>query len=123
MENKKTKRYLYFLFEDEGPVYLKEKALLDVLEKYPCFEINGDNCSAFIDDLNLFLDGNYKSKRKFIIIDTEKISIEEQNRLCSIVKDKSYQATFLPDNCKVVVLGKREKMDKELLSLLVVIDV
>lgn len=40
-----------------------------------------------------------------------------------MIKDKSYQALSLSDNCKIIVTGDKNNMNKELLGLLVVIDV
>ena len=49
--------------------------------------------------------------------------MDNQKILSYMVKDKSYQTVSLPDNCKIIVTGNRDSMDKELFGLLVAVDV
>ena len=123
MENRNTERYLHYLFEINNPVYLKEKAILDIVKKYPHFEINVNNQTSFVESLNEFLNNNYSVQKTFIIINTNNISLDIQRMLSYMIKDKSYQTLSLPDSCKIVVTGNKDNINKELFGLLVVIDV
>ena len=122
MENRNKNRYLHFIFESNNSVYLKENAILDIVKSYPYFEINGNNQASFSEKLEDFIN-NQTVQKKFIIINTNNISIDNQKMLSYMVKDKSYQTVSLPDNCKIIVTGNKDSMDKELFGLLVVIDV
>lgn len=121
MKNKE--RYLYFIFEKNNPVYLKETAILDIVKSYPYFEINNNNQLSFIESLQRFINENNNAQKTFIIIDTDNINLNNQKKLSYMVKDKSYQALSLPDCCKIIVIGDKDKMDKELFGLLVAVDV
>ena len=123
MENKNKERYLYFIFEKGIPVYLKETAVLDVVKKYPYFEIDSNNQKSFVISLQKFIDDNQSARKKFIIIDTNNISVDNQKMLACMIKDKSYQTLSLPDSCKIIVVGNKDNINKELLGLLVVVDV
>ena len=123
MENRNTERYLHYIFEINNPVYLKEKAILDIVKKYPHFEINVNNQTSFVESLNEFLNNNYSVQKTFIIINTNNISLDIQRMLSYMIKDKSYQTLSLPDSCKIVVTGNKDNINKELFGLLVVIDV
>lgn len=123
MENKYNDRYLFFFFESKNPVYLKDNSMLDIVKKHPYFEINSNNQSSFIKNLNIFLKNNSNAEKNFIIINTDNIDLNNQNKICCMVKDKSYQTLYLLDNCKIIVTGNKDYINKELLSLLVMIDV
>ena len=123
MENNNDDRYLHFLFETINPVYLKEKALLNVVRKYPSFEINGDNQTDFIDLLTNFVNENRNTKRMFIIINADDINISNQRILSYMVKDKAYQTLSLPRNTKIIVVGNKNNINKELFALLGIVDV
>jgi hypothetical protein len=123
MENNNADRYLHFLFETINPVYLKEKALLNVVRKYPSFEINGDNQTDFIDLLTNFVNENRNTKRMFIIINADDINISNQRILSYMVKDKAYQTLSLPRNTKIIVVGNKNNINKELFALLGIVDV
>ena len=123
MENNNADRYLHFLFETINPVYLKEKALLNVVRKYPSFEINGDNQTDFIDLLTNFVNENRNTKRMFIIINADDINISNQRILSYMVKDKTYQTLSLPRNTKIIVVGNKNNINKELFALLGIVDV
>lgn len=123
MENRNGERYLHFIFENNNPVYLKNNNILDIVKNYPYFEINANNQASFIETLNVFLNDNYMAKKIFIIIDTNNIDLSNQRIISCMIKDKSYQALSLSDNCEIIVTGDKNNMNKELLGLLVVIDV
>ena len=123
MENRNKERYLHFIFESNTPVYLKENAILDIVKSYPYFEINGDNQSSFIESLQFFINDNNNAQKTFIIINTNNINMDNQKILSYMVKDKSYQTLSLQDNCKIIVIGNKDNMDKELFGLLVTVDV
>ena len=123
MENRNKERYLYFIFENNNPVYLKENAILDIVNSYPYFDINGNNQLSFIESLRNFINDNNNAQKKFIIINIDNINMNNQKILSSLVKDKSYQTLSLPDSCKIIVIGNKDNMNKELLGLLVVVDV
>lgn len=123
MENRNKERYLYFIFENNNPVYLKENAILDIVKSYPYFEINGNNQSSFIESLQNFINENNNAQKTFIIINTDNINVNNQKTLSVMVKDKSYQTLSLPDSCKIIVIGDKDNMDKELFGLLVAVDV
>lgn len=122
MESKNEKRYIHFIVENNSPVYLKEKAILDIIKKYPNFEINSNNQLTFSDSLQAFSNNNSDVQRMFIIINTTNIDVAIQKKLSYMIKDKSYQTISLPNNSKIVVTGNKDNIDKELLGLLVVID-
>ena len=122
MESKNEKRYIHFIVENNSPVYLKEKAILDIIKKYPNFEINSNNQLTFSDSLQAFINNNSDVQRMFIIINTTNIDVALQKKLSYMIKDKSYQTISLPNNSKIVVTGNKDNIDKELLGLLVVID-
>lgn len=122
MESKNEKRYIHFIVENNSPVYLKEKAILDIIKKYPNFEINSNNQLTFSDSLQAFINNNSDVQRMFIIINTTNIDVAIQKKLSYMIKDKSYQTISLPNNSKIVVTGNKDNIDKELLGLLVVID-
>lgn len=122
MESKNEKRYIRFIVENNSPVYLKEKAILDIIKKYPNFEINSNNQLTFSDSLQAFINNNSDVQRMFIIINTTNIDVAIQKKLSYMIKDKSYQTISLPNNSKIVVTGNKDNIDKELLGLLVVID-
>ncbi len=122
MESKNEKRYIHFIVENNSPVYLKEKAILDIIKKYPNFEINSNNRLTFSDSLQAFINNNSDVQRMFIIINTTNIDVAIQKKLSYMIKDKSYQTISLPNNSKIVVTGNKDNIDKELLGLLVVID-
>lgn len=123
MENRNKERYLYFIFEKNNPVYLKENAVLDIIKSYPCFEINSNNQLSFIESLQNFINENNNVKKTFIIINTDNIDMNNQKVLSAMVKDRSYQMLSLPDSCKIIVIGEKNNIDKELFGLLVVVDV
>ena len=123
MENRNKERYLHFIFESNTPVYLKENAILDIVKSYPYFEINGDNQSSFIESLQFFINDNNNAQKTFIIINTNNINMNNKKILSYMVKDKSYQTLSLQDNCKIIVIGNKDNMDKELFGLLVTVDV
>ncbi len=123
MENRNKERYLHFIFESNTPVYLKENAILDIVKSYSYFEINGDNQSSFIESLQFFINDNNNAQKTFIIINTNNINMDNQKILSYMVKDKSYQTLSLPDSCKIIVIGNKDNMDKELFGLLVTVDV
>ena len=123
MENRNKERYLYFIFENNNPVYLKENAILDIVKNYPYFEINGNNQLSFVGSLQNFINKNNNAQKTFIIINTDNIDINNQKVLSAMVKDNSYQTLSLPDSCKIIVIGDKNNMDKELFGLLVVVDV
>lgn len=118
-----NERYLYFLLESNKPVYVKEPWVLDIVRKYPHFEINNQNQEMFVDDLSSFIRNNKNAKKVFIVIDTTEMTDDVQKRLSCLVKDNSYQAVNLTDNYKIVVTGKSNNINKELLGLLVLVDV
>ena len=121
MENKE--RYLYYIFENKSPVYLKREGILEVIKDFPCFEINEGNQDSFIDALPVFLNDTNNAQKRFIIINTNNINIDNQKKLSYMIKDKEYQTLILPDNCKIIVTGNKDNLDKELYGLLVVVDV
>lgn len=123
MENRNKERYLHFIFENNTPVYIKENTILDIVKNYPYFEINADNQESFSQQLQDFINDNHNNQKIFIIINNNNIGINNQKILSCMVKDKSYQTVSLPDNCKIIVTGDKDSMDKELFGLLVVIDV
>lgn len=123
MENRNKERYLYFIFENNNPVYLKETAILDIVKNYPYFEINRNNQISFIESLKKFINDNKHVQKKFIIINTDNINLDNQKKISYMVKDKSYQTLSLPDSCKIIVTGNKDAMNKELFGLLVVTDV
>lgn len=123
MENKNKERYLHFIFESNTPVYLKENAILDIVKNYSYFEIDGNNQTSFSEQLQEFINNNYNIQKMFIVINTNNISMDNQKMLSYMVKDKSYQTISLPDNCKIIVTGNMDSMDKELFGLLVAVDV
>ena len=122
MERNKE-RYLHFIFESKTPVYLKENIILDIVKALPYFEIDGNNQDLFYDSLCKFIHDNSDYEKKVIIINTDKINLDNQRKLSCMVKDKSYQTLSIPDNCKIIVTGNKENMNKELLGLLVAVDV
>lgn len=123
MENRNKERYLYFIFENNNPVYLKENAILDIVKSYPYFEINDNNQLSFIESLQNFINENNNAQKPFIIINTDNIDMNNQKVLSAMVKDKVYQTLSLPDSCKIIVIGDKNNMDKELFGLLVAVDV
>lgn len=123
MENRNKKRYLHFIFENNNPVYLKENALLDIINSYPYFEITCNNQMSFIESLQKFLIDNNNTQKIFLIINTDNINVDNQKMLSCMVKDKSYQTVSLPSNCKIIVIGNKDNMNKELFGLLVAVDV
>lgn len=123
MENKNKERYLYFIFKNNNPIYLKENAILDIIKDYSYFEINDNNQSSFIESLKEFINNKNNTQKKFIIINTDKINVDNQKKLFYMVKDKSYQTISIPDDYKIIVVGNKDNMNKELFSLLVVADV
>ena len=123
MENRNKERYLHFIFENNNPVYLKENAILDIVKDYSYFEINSNNQISFIESLKKFINDNNHVQKKFIIINTDNINLDNQRKLSYMVKDKSYQTVSLPDSCKIIVTGSKDNIVKELFGLLVAIDV
>lgn len=123
MENRNRERYLHFIFENNNPVYLKEMGILDTVKKYPYFEINSNNQISFALSMQKFINDNHSAQKIFVIIDTTNINEDNQKVLSCMVKDKAYQTVSLPDNCKIIVTGNKDSMNKELFGLLVVIDV
>ena len=73
--------------------------------------------------LQKFVNDNKNAQKKFIIINTDNINMSNQKMLSYMVKDKSYQAISLPESCKIIVIGNKDNMDKELFGLLVAVDV
>jgi len=122
MENRTKERYFHFIFENNNPVYLKEKTILDIVKDNPYFEITGNNQMSFVERLQKFINNNI-AKKIFIIINTDNINIDNQKLISYMVKDKSYQTVSLPDSCKIIVTGNKETINKELFGLLVAIDV
>lgn len=122
MENRSKERYFHFIFENNNPVYLKEKTILDIVKDNPYFEITGNNQMSFVESLQNFINNNI-AKKIFIIINTDNINIDNQKMISYMVKDKSYQTVSLPDRCKIIVTGNKDNMNKELFGLLVAIDV
>lgn len=122
MENRSKERYFHFIFENNNPVYLKEKNILDIVKDNPYFEITGNNQMSFVESLQKFINNNI-AKKIFIIINTDNINIDNQKMISYMVKDKSYQTVALPDKCKIIVTGNKDNMVKELFGLLVAIDV
>lgn len=120
MENK---RYTYFIFESDKPVYLKKENLLDIIKKFPYFEITYSNVTTFKEALKEFLNKTTNLEKKYILINTNNITEENQKQLYYLIKDKSYETLIIPDNIKIIVTGNKDNLNKELLSLLVVIDV
>ena len=123
MENRNKERYLHFIFENNNPVYLKGNAILDIVKDYSYFEINSNNQISFIESLKKFINDNNHVQKKFIIINTDNINLDNQRKLSYMVKDKSYQTVSLPDSCKIIVTGSKDNIVKELFGLLVAIDV
>lgn len=123
MENRNKERYLYFIFENNNPVYLKDNTILDIVKSYPYFEINGNNQITFVEQLQNFINDNDNAQKKFIIINTDNINMDNQKLLSYMVKDKTYQTLSLPNSCKIIVIGNKDNMDKELFGLLVTVDV
>ncbi len=119
MENKD--RYLHFIFDSNVPVYLKENVILDIINNYPHFRINGNIQTSFSEQLQDFINSNQTVKKMFIIINIDNINVDNQKILSYMVKDKYYQTVSLPDNCKIIVTGNKDSMDKELFGLLTVI--
>jgi len=122
MENRSKERYFHFIFENNNPVYLKEKNILDIVKDNPYFEITGNNQMSFVESLQKFINNNI-TKKIFIIINTDNINIDNQKMISYMVKDKSYQTVSLPDRCKIIVTGNKDNINKELFGLLVAIDV
>lgn len=122
MENRSKERYFHFIFENNNPVYLKEKTILDIVKDNPYFEITGNNQMSFVESLQKFINNNI-TKKIFIIINTNNINIDNQKMISYMVKDKSYQTVSLPDRCKIIVTGNKDNINKELFGLLVAIDV
>jgi len=122
MENRSKERYFHFIFENNNPVYLKEKTILDIVKDNPYFEITGNNQMSFVESLQKFINNNI-IKKIFIIINTDNINIDNQKMISYMVKDKSYQTVSLPDRCKIIVTGNKDNINKELFGLLVAIDV
>ena len=123
MENRNKERYLHFIFESNTSVYLKENAILDIVKNYPYFEIDGNNQASFSEQLQEFINNNQTVQKIFIIINTNNINMDNQKILSAMLKDKSYQTLSLPDSCKIIVIGNKDNMDKELFGLLVAVDV
>lgn len=123
MENRKKERYLYYILVSNTPIYIKENAILDCVSDYPCFKIDDNNQSSFIEQLQEYINDNQNVQKIFIIINTNNISLDNQKMLSCMVKDKSYQAVSLPDNVKIIVTGNKDSVDKELFGLLVAVDV
>lgn len=123
MENRNKERYLYFIFENNNSVYLKDNTILDIVKSYPYFEINGNNQITFVEQLQNFINDNDNAQKKFIIINTDNINMDNQKLLSYMVKDKTYQTLSLPNSCKIIVIGNKDNMDKELFGLLVTVDV
>lgn len=122
MENRSKERYFHFIFENNNPVYLKEKTILDIVKDNPYFEITDNNQMSFVESLQKFINNNI-AKKIFIIINTNNINIDNQKMISYMVKDKSYQTVSLPDSCKIIVTGNKDNINKELFGLLVAIDV
>ena len=122
MENRSKERYFHFIFENNNPVYLKEKTILDIVKENPYFEITDNNQMSFVESLQKFINNNI-AKKIFIIINTDNINIDNQKKISYMVKDKSYQTVSLPDRCKIIVTGNKDNINKELFGLLVAIDV
>lgn len=122
MENRSKERYFHFIFENNNPVYLKEKTILDIVKDNPYFEITDNNQMSFVESLQKFINNNI-AKKIFIIINTDNINIDNQKMISYMVKDKSYQTVSLPDSCKIIVTGNKDNINKELFGLLVAIDV
>lgn len=120
MANRDSDRYVHFLFDNTNAVYLKEKEILKIVEKYPYFSIDANNVTSFYDSLKDYI--NESHEKYFIIINTDNISTENQKVLASFIKDKSYQALELPETSKIIVTGNKNKIDNELLGLLIVVD-
>ena len=123
MENKNAQRYLYFLFRSKSAVFLKETRILNAFNDYPKYEINSSNQNSFIDDVEEFINNNKDANKSFIVVNIPNITIDNQKKICSMAKDRICLTTPLPDNCKIVVIGNIDEIDKELLGLLVEIDV
>ncbi len=123
MQTRNKDRYFHFIFESNNPVYLKETKMLDIVKDYPCFEINSDNQMSFKESLQKFISDNADSTKNFIIIDTNNMDVDSQKVLSYMVKDKSYQTLSLPENCKIIVVGNKDNMSRELWGLLVIVDV
>ena len=118
-----NERYLYFLLESSKPVYVKEPWVLDIVRKYPHFEINNQNQETFVDDLSSFMHNNGNVKKAFVIIDTTEMNDDMQKRISCLVKDNAYQTLKIFDNCKIIATGKSNNINKDLLGLLVLVDV
>lgn len=118
MENKITKGETYALFISDSPLYIEEHRLLNIVKNYPYFEINGNNQISFVESLKKFLNDNNHVQKTFIIINSDNINMDNQRKLSYMVKDKTYQNLYIPVSCKIIVIGNKEKMNKELLGLL-----
>ena len=68
--------------------------------------------------LTKFLNDNNHVQKTFIIINSDNINMDNQRKLSYMVKDKTYQNLYIPVSCKIIVIGNKEKMNKELLGLL-----
>lgn len=121
MVNKSKERYVYFILKNNNPVYVKEKEILDVLKNYSYFEINSDNQNSFVNSIEEFIEKNNDNKL-FIVIDADNIDNDTQEKLSYMVKDRTYQTLTLPENTKIIVTGDKDKMNKKMLGLLVLVD-
>ncbi len=121
MKNKIVDGYMYAFFENNSPLYLGKNGLLDIVKSVPNFEINSTNCEEFYDSLELFINNNSDYIRTFLIINTDNIDLSIQNKLVGLVKDRTYKTLDLPNNCKVIVIGNPDNMNKELFGLLTVL--
>lgn len=126
MENRNinsSEGYMFFFFESTSPLYLDKRSLLDIIKDFPNFEINNKNCEEFYDSLESFIDKYNNVKKTFLVIDTNDIDLSVQSRLVALVKARTYKTLDLPQNCKIIVIGNPNNMNKELFGLLVAVDV
>ena len=123
MEDNNLNGHYYSIFESDTAAYIETSTIIKQIKNFPYFEINNNNQMSFYEDLKTFVKHASDSKKFFIIININNISMDNQKRLSYMVKDKTYQTLSLPDNCKIIVTGNKDSIDKELFGLLVIIDV
>lgn len=120
MEDKISSSYKYAFFESISPLYLDKLSLLDIVKMAPNFEIN-DNNEDLYGSLELFFNKYRDLPRIFVIIYTDNIDLAVQGRLVGFVKDRNYRSLKVPSNCKIIVVGNHNDMNRELFGLLTVL--
>ncbi len=133
MEDNINERFLYHLVCNYKPVFVSQVNVFELLEKHCYFKIKGDIDNSSLEgtykdefiypEWYQYVNNNcYNRRIVFLIIDMNNVSINEQKRFISLVKDRSYQSLTIPDNCKIVVISdNKDNVDKELFSNLLVI--